>query len=444
MRQVLVGPFSGEWRTTQTQRRSLTRMLPGCMQGLELIFVAQLLISVMLSLVFLVVWQTVDTKPHALSWSLTFFVLTINAILNATKSAFPTPELYWVIVNAASLLAQGLALTGFCQRSDVRVPTRALISLLIAVEAFVVYFTYIRFHEGLRMVAIPWSGAFVMFTCAWVVCSAERRTRAAEWGAATLLVVYGLAQFTAGTVALMQGATRVEGLLSLYSTINFLSIPAALAGLGIFGVLLIADDLSDEMRTLALTDRLTSVMNRRGFESAAKAALARARRSRHSTSIAIADLDFFKRVNDNHGHATGDKALVAVARALEAEVRTGDIIGRIGGEEFALLLPRTAPGDARRIAERLRRRIESRDIDTPTGAMRVTASIGVALAVPTDSVADALDRADAALYVAKAAGRNRVELISAAEPESDTDGGRTGDERSLTAPTEPQPLASAR
>lgn len=165
---------------------------------------------------------------------------------------------------------------------------------------------------------------------------------------------------------------------------------------------------------LAVTDALTGLGNRR-FAFGRLAAMAEAA-SRTGAPLAamVIDLDRFKRVNDQHGHAAGDAVLVEVARRLAANVRPGDLLARIGGEEFLVALPDTGLATARRIAERLRGAIEEQPVALPDGSMLpVTASIGLAVDDRPQpglgaGVQGLLDRADRALFGAKAGGRNKV------------------------------------
>jgi len=122
------------------------------------------------------------------------------------------------------------------------------------------------------------------------------------------------------------------------------------------------------------------------------------------------DIDFFKRINDRHGHAAGDEALRVFSRVLIGETRAFDMLGRIGGEEFAVVLTETGSDAGWQIAERLRGAIEATSFAFQRGAaIRFTVSIGIALRRPGDSLDALLARADDALYCAKHAGRNRVE-----------------------------------
>lgn len=160
------------------------------------------------------------------------------------------------------------------------------------------------------------------------------------------------------------------------------------------------------MRQLATTDPLTGLANRRYFIDAAEAALARTQRSVAPLTLILADLDHFKRINDHHGHETGDRVLREVAQVLNDLSRKGDLSARWGGEEFVILLPGAALAGALAFAERLRLRIGN--IASAPG-QAVTLSQGMTAFRPGDNLDDLLKRADAALYRAKGAGRDRIE-----------------------------------
>jgi diguanylate cyclase (GGDEF)-like protein len=164
-----------------------------------------------------------------------------------------------------------------------------------------------------------------------------------------------------------------------------------------------------DLRRQATTDLLTSVLSRRGFFDAAAANIASVRRHGRDLSCILVDIDHFKAINDTHGHATGDLALREIAKAMRAVQRAGDTLGRIGGEEFAIILPEAGSAAALKIGERLRRRVMSMAIPVAEGEINLTVSIGVATLNGEDTgIEDLLNRADVALYAAKAAGRNRL------------------------------------
>ncbi|HET9189022.1 MAG TPA: tetratricopeptide repeat-containing diguanylate cyclase [Rudaea sp.] len=162
-------------------------------------------------------------------------------------------------------------------------------------------------------------------------------------------------------------------------------------------------------KRMASVDALTGVANLRGVQHFANAALRRAHAQNEPLTVLAIDIDEFKRINDVHGHPTGDRVLREVAHACADALRDGDLLGRIGGEEFLAILPGTLVDHAVDVAERLRRRVETLEIVDLPGSVRATISIGVAEMLPHDRDVSALvERADAALYRAKALGRNRV------------------------------------
>ena len=161
----------------------------------------------------------------------------------------------------------------------------------------------------------------------------------------------------------------------------------------------------------ARTDPLTGLPNRRAFTELARVEIERAQRFGQPLSLVAIDLDHFKSINDGHGHAVGDAVLVDFARRAQAQLRVIDLLARIGGEEFVLLLPGTDAEGAFQVAERIRLLLDQRALSIPGGSLRYTSSFGVAELEPLFPGLDRwLARADAALYAAKGKGRNRVEL----------------------------------
>ena len=180
-----------------------------------------------------------------------------------------------------------------------------------------------------------------------------------------------------------------------------------------------ADQLRENMRNSvveAQTDPLTGVYNRRYADMHLEAMIERCQRRQSHLTVMMLDLDRFKRINDEHGHAAGDLVLGEFTRRLQCSVRSVDLVARVGGEEFMVVLPDTDPNQAAEIAERIR----SATADPPfriseTGEMRnITVSIGFAVLQPNESVFELLKRADRALYASKNGGRNRVTVADAA------------------------------
>lgn len=169
-----------------------------------------------------------------------------------------------------------------------------------------------------------------------------------------------------------------------------------------------------ELGELSRIDGLTGLYNRATIDGLVGEARLRAS-ERHAPpcSLLLLDIDHFKAINDRHGHAVGDAALRSIATAMREATRSGDAIGRFGGEEFVVLLPGTDAAGALQLAERIRARVEQHELRSAAGPIRLTVSIGVAANRAEDTDATAwLRRADAALYRAKDAGRNRCQLAA--------------------------------
>ncbi|WP_170230457.1 GGDEF domain-containing protein [Roseibium hamelinense] len=178
-------------------------------------------------------------------------------------------------------------------------------------------------------------------------------------------------------------------------------------------------ELAEQFRIMATTDALTGVFSRGHFLDLCGYEVNGRKRTLEPLAIAVLDVDHFKSVNDTHGHAGGDKALQEITETLRCNLRPSDSIGRIGGEEFGILMPATHAENAERLAERLRRLVAETPIETEKTTFKVTASFGVCAlegALPdrkageADPVAKIINAADEALYEAKENGRNQVIL----------------------------------
>jgi diguanylate cyclase (GGDEF)-like protein/PAS domain S-box-containing protein len=175
-------------------------------------------------------------------------------------------------------------------------------------------------------------------------------------------------------------------------------------------------ELESELEKLATTDDLTGLYNRRSFQTGSETAIRHARSEGRPLSLLLLDVDQFKGINDTHGHEIGDATLRQLATALQMVLRSDDVPARVGGEEFAVLLPNTDLRQAEALAERAGELISGQEINGRDSRFRLTVSIGIADLTPeVRSLSELLRRADAALYQAKARGRNRVVAFCAAE-----------------------------
>ena len=169
--------------------------------------------------------------------------------------------------------------------------------------------------------------------------------------------------------------------------------------------------LFDEVQQFAITDPLTKLFNRRKFEELSLTEFERSKRYLRPLCIIMIDLDEFKQVNDTHGHMAGDQVLIGMASLCKKSLRSIDILARVGGEEFMILLPETDSVEALVIAERLRQDVQNTSFDTHQGSISLTISLGIAdLDDSCKSLEELADRADCALYASKYGGRNRSSL----------------------------------
>ena len=377
------------------------------------ILVALLFTSFALSLIFFIAWKSLGRKRYLLSWSVGFAAATLQWFFNIFRDWFPGWEAHWLTVNALGLVLVTLGLRGHCQRTNCTVLPSNLWPYASAFFAVIAWATIVNPHAGLRMAVLPGIAAVTLFMSARMIVQFRDKPRPAEVAAATAMLLCGLAQGIAAGMAFLQGAASDTEYLALYQQFNFLTLPAFYIAMGMFTILMVASDISEEMKEIAIRDQLTDVYDRRGLGEQGALAYATARRTDAPLSVVMTDIDRFKVINDEYGHAVGDLALCHFAEVLKKDRRTTDILARVGGEEFALILPGTALEDAMAIADKLRERIETLPFEVEGKSLVMTSSFGVAALNSTDTcLSDTIVRADRALYRSKRAGRNQVDLES--------------------------------
>ena len=268
-------------------------------------------------------------------------------------------------------------------------------------------------HGDLRAAVVSASLAFLCLATAWDMRVQMRRHAVLRWGALLPLplLLAGLV-FAFRALAALAGPASAVSAIAASSSFNagsaVLYQVVALA-FQLTLVALVVGQFVTELQSASRHDPLTGLMNRRAFDEALEAEVQRSRRRGEPFSVLMLDADHFKDINDEEGHAAGDRALQHMGTLLAAHMRDIDRVGRYGGEEFVVLLPGTALDDARVTAERLRQKVQALPPRWQERALPLTVSIGVAQwQAEGDDIAMLLARADAALYRAKEAGRNCV------------------------------------
>nr|WP_047170103.1 GGDEF domain-containing protein [Sphingomonas sp. Y57] len=387
------------------------------MSATVIILIALIFSAAMLTGVMLIAWRSFGRPRHALLWAAAFAVATVEWVANlAFRVAYAQDDAtFYAAIAGLGCLSNALLAAGFARRSR---PQAGITPFLIAAATaalLIVGAAVVVPHDGVRDATGLLFGGVMMAISAAHVGRRFRTASLPERSVTLMLLLFALLDGAMAVVALRQGIAGQGEAFALFRTILVLLYPPAFIGVGIFSVFLVAADLAETMRMLATSDVLTGVYNRRGFEDAAERAIRNAHRQRQPLSVVVADIDGFKAINDRYGHGVGDQALCHFANRIERLVRRGDLIGRIGGEEFALLLVNTCPADAIDVIERIRRDIAAMPVSGPDHIV-MTASFGVTGLRPGDiSLASLLARADRALYRSKLDGRDRVTSAEALE-----------------------------
>ena len=377
------------------------------------IFFSLMLSSAALSIVFFLAWSNFGRQPHALTWSMAFVAGTLNWGTTLNAGSFPTVESYLLIENAFAVAMITLGLRGHCQRTQCKLLPNNLFPYAALLYVAIAWFVVAHPHHGIRLGLIPAYASLTLFLTSYIIVSYRDRTRPSEWATAIFCGLFATAQALSAWIAFMEGPTRDDALHSVYMHFTFLTLPSGYMAMAMFIILMMASDISAKMKRLAVHDQLTGLLNRRGFEEYGEKAFAAAQRSGLPLSVIMTDIDRFKYINDKYGHAAGDTALAHFAELVSENRRKADVVARVGGEEFALLLPGTELRDALALADLLCKKVGSTPMELTSIGLPMTSSFGVAtISLKDTSLDDMVRRADRALYRSKRAGRNQVDLES--------------------------------
>lgn len=383
------------------------------MSSVTYILVALTILSAIFSATFYAAWRSLGHPPHAMSWSLAFLAATFQWLTNLINPTYPVLGEDWLAVNPLALVVITLALKGHRQRTECEWVPKKLWPYATGVFLLIVFASKVQGHLGIASAILPFVAGVTLLMSAIMILDKPKTRESLEWIAALTISVFGAVQFIIASVAYMQGPQGDPFYQDLWITLTFISVPATYVGIAITVFLMIAADLFTELREQAIRDKLTGLLNRRGLSEHATQVFAMTRRGDVPVSVVLADIDHFKTVNDRFGHAVGDKALQLIAQVLMDGRRADDLVVRMGGEEFILVLPGTSLEQGLKIADRLCSLLQATPLKHGNVDVEMTASFGVAAIAARDtSLSDAIERADEALYRSKRDGRNRVDLES--------------------------------
>jgi len=352
-------------------------------------------------------------------WTAAQWLGTLGLVLQAFRDTHPgllplsnLLLLQWPIVTLAGVRQ-------FYPRHELNIPARADVVLLAG--AFALWLVTWAAGGSIRLRV----AAFGAGSCMLYLYSATLATQLRDFQRSSALKALVATQFIAATVQALRvvqaGADDTSGLGSVDLMLASGVVTVMLALVMVYLALLLTSERTErklyeaqrQLRFLADTDTLTEVPNRRHFYELATKALALSAAGR--ASIVMFDIDHFKQINDHFGHAEGDEALRDVARCTREMLRGRDVAGRIGGDEFALLLPETTVDEAMAVARRVVNRLDGLQRGRP--GVPLSLSFGVVLVREGENIADALHRADQALYEAKRQGRSRAVVASGSPAE---------------------------
>ena len=371
------------------------------------------LTTLLIDLLLLLVWRSLppSLQPTLRWWLAGVILLPMGFLLLAMRGLLP--EALSVVV-ANTLLGLGLSANAIALRAFHGVPERRarLYVTTGLITLVTLWFTY-------AVPTLHWRIVLVSALLAVLAGSSARaifRVDGPRGGISTVTAMV----FAFGTgLLIFRGVHELLEPLPLDSLFDNSATNVICFGLfgmlpvlSTVGFLLMCTERSQlELERAARLDYLTGICNRRAMEDLAQRALAAARRHGTPLALMIIDVDHFKRINDQLGHQGGDGALVEAGRRIRVGLRSEDLVGRLGGEEFVVVMPNTDAQSAIAAGERIRTAFSSQVMAIQGQAVPVTVSVGIAVMQPEDQqFSQLLRRADHAMYAAKAAGRNRVML----------------------------------
>ena len=358
-------------------------------------------------------------EPSIVAWGLGNILFGIGSSLDAFYGSIG-PEItsvFAMITQTAGFAMLATGLMRFLRQNTHTALIVTIIALQIAVHSYFVLVApmlWVRIaNTSLFMVAVGLWPLIALRTHNAAVDAHSIAVPFLRLGFSLMIISYAL---WFGYAIRVQPLGYLGSVAGQLASVALLQLLCTIVILNISFVLLVMERIHRQLVHRAAVDDLTGVFNRRAFNQIAEVELARADRSHIWPALLVLDLDHFKSVNDRFGHAAGDEVLRRFGALIKSCTRAGDIAARMGGEEFAALLPSTDLARATSVAERIRTALEAEIFVVEGQRFSITTSIGLTIILPQDTLHCAFLRADAALYAAKDAGRNRVMTNTAPLP----------------------------
>jgi diguanylate cyclase (GGDEF)-like protein len=357
---------------------------------------------------FVSIWLAERARGHLLWFAACFG--TAGAAVLVQVGQLPKDLGQNAVISALFYVAATLMLAeGVLARSRRRLPPGFKLAALIGITAAVGWFFYVDRDLRARIYILNFGMGAVLLYAAWharFLRLGSSADRVLFWVLLILALHFFPRTLLTGNVdGSVSGPERFFG-LTFWGWIH-ISLSTLGAAMGIGLLVVTGIDVIDGLRRERDSDPMTGVLNRRGLKGAA-GAIHSARRGSDRTCVVVCDIDHFKAINDEFGHAAGDAVLVGFARLLQKTARGSDVVARLGGEEFAVVLRECGGERAVAFAERLRQGVRDEAFPVLPPGRIVTCSFGVAEFRPGETLWEVLDRADQNLYAAKRGGRNRT------------------------------------
>ena len=375
-----------------------------------------------LSIIMLLLWRTSKTYPGFGLWTAGHLTNALGFSLIALRGMMPD-TLTIIGANALILGAAGFFLAGVRRFRGVSGRWALIVVSVLALVLFQHHYTYVTNNVGARIIVFSLLSAILYGMAAEELLRHPPAAKRFSFHfTGSMFAIYAL--FLAFRCLFVIAGPVLHDFFAsnLSQTLTFL-LTLQLGIAWTFGFVMLNSERVEadlkkaqvELQRIATTDFLTGIANSRSFLEAGEREMQRQRRyGSRPLTVLMFDLDHFKQVNDTYGHAAGDKVLVAIAAFCKKLLRDIDIFGRLGGEEFAMLLPETDLAGGRATAERLRSGVAEVPIETERAILHVTISVGVTETATDDELLETvLKRADDAMYQAKNGGRNRVVVFPA-------------------------------